>query len=123
MNFYNVPIHMWKAKGLSLIPSFIGTLIMSDKNTLSRQRMNYARVCVEIDVNCAYPSEVPLIVGGMRITIPAEYPWKPPRCAHCGIFGHTFEKCSVKPKVVVLPEPVNNRVRLVNKFGGRNLLK
>ncbi|XP_026428291.1 uncharacterized protein LOC113324182 [Papaver somniferum] len=101
LNFYNVPIHMWNVKGLSLIASYIGNPIMSDKNTLSRQRMNYAIVCVEIDVNCAYPSEVPLIVGGKRITIHVEYPWKPPRCSHCGIFGRSLEKCIVKPKVVV----------------------
>ncbi|GKA81988.1 RNA-directed DNA polymerase, eukaryota, reverse transcriptase zinc-binding domain protein [Tanacetum coccineum] len=27
-----------------------------------------------------------------------QYPWKPPVCAHCKVFGHGYDRCSIRPK-------------------------
>lgn len=95
---------MWHAKGLAIIASFLGKPLMSDKLTLSRQRMGYARVCVEIYASCEFPSMIPIIIGGKRIEIPVEYPWNPPRCTFCSIFGHSLARCVKKPRDVS-PQP------------------
>ncbi|XP_026409193.1 uncharacterized protein LOC113304326 [Papaver somniferum] len=96
MNLRKVPIHLWNAKGLSMIASGIGTPICSDKHTLERTRMSYARVCVEMDVTSDFPSFIPILFDGKELEISVEYTWKPPRCQACATFSHSSAKC---PKV------------------------
>ncbi|XP_026459478.1 uncharacterized protein LOC113360153 [Papaver somniferum] len=55
--------------------------------------MAYARVCVEIAVDSDFPDHIDAMVGKVPIQIPVKYSWKPPRCYHCGVFGHHQEKC------------------------------
>lgn len=56
--------------------------------------MSYARLCVEIDVQSDFPSQIDVLVGNVRIKIPVEKGWRPPICSHCIVFGHTIEKCA-----------------------------
>ena len=46
---YNVPVEYWTPKGLSYISSAIGKPLFADSTNLSRKRLNFARVCVEIE--------------------------------------------------------------------------
>lgn len=69
-------------------PLFINTL------TKERKRMNYARVCVEIDTKCKYPSNETVVVDDRKAyNLPIEYYWRLPKCTLCEVFGHTLERC------------------------------
>lgn len=91
----DVPIHLWNPKGLGKLASFIGVPLMLHKQTATTSRMTYARVCVEVNVDSDLPSQIDAMVGNVRIKVPVEYNWKPQKCSHCAVFGHTRDKCVV----------------------------
>lgn len=85
---------MWNETGLGNIASSVGTPIMLDKQTLNKSRMNYARVCVEVDDNCDFPSSIPVYMDGeLAFEVSVECPWKPPMCSFCQTFNHSALKC------------------------------
>ncbi|XP_026441709.1 uncharacterized protein LOC113340872 [Papaver somniferum] len=99
MNFRKVPLHFWDSDGLSRIASYLGRPIMMDNQTLHCTRMSYARVCVEVDVNFDFPTTIPVVIDGTkRFLVDVEYSWKPPKCPHFHVFGHTLNGC-VKDKI------------------------
>ncbi|XP_026452416.1 uncharacterized protein LOC113352872 [Papaver somniferum] len=106
MNFRNVPLFMWNNKGLSMIASYHGNPLMMDTQTLNKTRMSYARICVEVDVNCEFLDSFTFTLGGKdTIEIKTNYSWKPPKCKECAVFGHVTTNC---PKNV---KPVQNVVQ------------
>ncbi|XP_026444822.1 uncharacterized protein LOC113345235 [Papaver somniferum] len=64
MLIYNVPIHLWNNLGLVLIASFVGKPLMIDDCTINKTRLSYARVLVEINFDCQFPSAIPLWIYG-----------------------------------------------------------
>lgn len=94
LNLKNIPIHLWNAKGISMITSVLGIPLLTDKNTLARTRMSFARVCIEIEADFNYPATIPMSFGGKEFEVQVEYSWKPPRCLACAFFGHSSGKCS-----------------------------
>ncbi|KAI3971173.1 hypothetical protein MKW92_025451 [Papaver armeniacum] len=138
MNLRGVPLHLWNATGFSRISSLVGKPIMTDAPTAMKTRMSFARVCVEIDANCSFPSKLPFQIDDMKYEVRAEYPWKPSACSHCKSFGHTSGKCISNPapkytKRWSLQAPSDNVVPLrskltsdpnwvmANKYYGRSL--
>ncbi|XP_026385134.1 uncharacterized protein LOC113280763 [Papaver somniferum] len=94
VNLRKIPLHMWNAKAISKIASVIGKPIMMHKLTDTRAIMSFARVLVEIAVDCEYPSYVPVYYEGKHVVdVEVEYPWKPPKCSECNCFGHVAAKC------------------------------
>ena len=104
---YNVPVELWTAKGLSYMSSALGKPLFADTATMSRRRLNYARVCVEIDAGDSLIEEFDLASGDTEdpctesIKIKVLYQWKPPKCPHCLVFGHSASNCEVHPSVEV----------------------
>ncbi|XP_026458992.1 uncharacterized protein LOC113359600 [Papaver somniferum] len=93
INMRNVPLHLWNAKGLGKLASFIDAPLLLDKKISTRSRTPYARVCVEVTVDSDLPSHIDALVGKTKIQIHVEYNWKPQKCAHCAVFGHSQDKC------------------------------
>ena len=60
---YNVPVELWTQKGLSYIASAAGTPLFADSATLSRKRLSYARVCIEINAGAQLVEEINLATG------------------------------------------------------------
>ncbi|XP_026416759.1 uncharacterized protein LOC113312218 [Papaver somniferum] len=105
MNFRNDPLFMWNKKGLSMIANFLGKPLMMDTQTLNKTRMNYARICVEVDITCEFLDSFTFTLGGKdKVEIKMEYSWKPPKCTECALFGHRSLNCpkhvKSSPKVV-----------------------
>lgn len=94
LNLMNISIHLWNAKGISMIASVLGIPLLTDKHTLARTRMSFARVCIEIEADFSYPATIPMSFGGKEFEVQVEYSWKPPRCLACASFGHSSGKCS-----------------------------
>ncbi|KAG5246886.1 DUF4283 domain-containing protein [Salix suchowensis] len=89
-----LPFPLWNKKGLSMAASMVGKPIASDVATMQCTRLEFARVCVEID------AEVPLVhnfkvmstLSEDPISVDVSYEWKPARCATCRVFGHSCKE-------------------------------
>ncbi|XP_026384718.1 uncharacterized protein LOC113280286 [Papaver somniferum] len=90
----DVSLHLWNEIGFSRITSLAGKPIMTDAPTAMKTRMAFARVCVEIDANCTFPTKLPFQIDDKKYEVRAEYPWKPTSCCHCKSFGHSNDKCA-----------------------------
>ncbi|CAI9089711.1 OLC1v1024331C1 [Oldenlandia corymbosa var. corymbosa] len=78
-------------------------------------KIEYARICVEIDPQTELPDTVTLKgPGGIRIEQKLEYEWVPAKCTHCICFGHSSEHCKSKPRKQWSPkQPTNEDNKLV----------
>ena len=60
---YNVLVELWIPKGLIYVTSALGKPLFADSTTLSRRRLSYVRVCVEIDAGAQLVEEFDLASG------------------------------------------------------------
>ncbi|KAJ9535363.1 hypothetical protein OSB04_un001525 [Centaurea solstitialis] len=107
VNLFGVPLEIWNVKGLGELASGIGIPLTLDRATEERcikqtGRVGFARVLVEVMAEKSISDYVIGVIpfldgsGEKEIKVKAEYRWKPPRCDHCKIFGHTFASCEVR---------------------------
>ncbi|PWA97653.1 WD40 repeat-containing protein [Artemisia annua] len=96
-------------EGISAIASGIGRPKIIDQATASVCQMgvgkiSYARVLVEVEagkelketVKIEYIDKNKNVKGSKEVQV--EYEWKPERCNHCNVFGHSFGKCNARPR-------------------------
>ncbi|KAG5560627.1 hypothetical protein RHGRI_003823 [Rhododendron griersonianum] len=96
--FYNVPLDLWTTQGLSYVASAVGKPLYADRTTETCQRLNYAKICVEIDVNSVLPDNFDIVLAnGDKFSIKVWYPWRPLKCDKCKVFGH--RTCQGVPKL------------------------
>ncbi|KAG5242022.1 zinc ion binding / nucleic acid binding protein [Salix suchowensis] len=86
-----LPFPLWNKKGLSLAASMVGKPVASDEATLHGRRLEYARVCIEIDANVplVHHFQVASTLSDEPITVDVTYEWKPAKCDTCHVFGHS----------------------------------
>ncbi|KAJ6408731.1 hypothetical protein OIU84_008431 [Salix udensis] len=86
-----LPFPLWNKKGLSLAASMVGKPVASDEATLHGRRLEYARVCIEIDatVPLVHHFQVASTLSDEPITVDVTYEWKPAKCDTCHVFGHS----------------------------------
>ncbi|PWA79764.1 hypothetical protein CTI12_AA203050 [Artemisia annua] len=78
-------------------------------------KLGYARVLVEVNAKkefkdntvVQYRNSMGSIVRTKIVRV--DYTWKPPVCKHCGVFGHSFEQCSKRPRTT---EEINKQNEL-----------
>ena len=97
--FYNIPIELWIEKGLSLIASAIGKPLYADSATEARSRVNFARICVEVEAGHPLVEEFDVEMIGedgssTLVPIRVSYQWKSTSCSFCQVFGHSSDSCS-----------------------------
>ncbi|KAK8672311.1 hypothetical protein V6N13_110684 [Hibiscus sabdariffa] len=91
-----VPLELFSQKGLSYIASALGYPLYMDSITASKQRLAYAKVCVEISVDFDLPCSVDVkLQNGNIVSVYVDVPWVPPKCSRCKIFGHSDRSCFV----------------------------
>ncbi|KAF9613673.1 hypothetical protein IFM89_009636 [Coptis chinensis] len=72
---HNVPKELWTDDGLGFLVSKVGVPNSQDKATKLKKRINYARVCVEVDVSAKLPDSFPIeLAPGDEQLISFEYP-------------------------------------------------
>lgn len=86
----------WGGNALSKIVSLIGTPIMADKMTMEKERIQYARVLVDVNVH-----KMPDVVyfqneRGIVVEQKVKYEWRPSKCTHCQGYGHEIQDCRKK---------------------------
>ncbi|PIA58633.1 hypothetical protein AQUCO_00500524v1 [Aquilegia coerulea] len=94
---YDIPTQMWSKEGLSLIGSRIEKPKCSDTMTMKMERLDFARICVEIQADTIFPTNLKFKMGdGKTAVIGVEYNWKPQCCSNCNVFGHMTRNCQPK---------------------------
>lgn len=64
-------------------------MIRIDNATRNKDRMQFARVLVEMDVNHGFPDMISFTSEDEElINIKVEYDWKPQVCTKCKLLGH-----------------------------------
>nr|GFC19864.1 hypothetical protein [Tanacetum cinerariifolium] len=86
---FNVSLEAWSKKGISTISSRLGRPIMMDKMT--------ADMCNK-GKNSKKKSK----------WVKVKYSWKPMVCNHCKVFGHSFFKCTLRPRTEKEKEKSDN---------------
>lgn len=81
--------------GFSKIASAIGKPIHIDEATAKKKRLDFARICVEINAEDELPNDITISVNSDSVMVGVEYQWLPPKCESCKVFGHA---CT--PKIV-----------------------
>lgn len=100
--FKRVPLEFFIQRGLGYIASAVGIPQYMDRFTAERSRLEYARVCVEVDVRKEIPSFVEVVrKNGIIATVEVVVPWLPVECSKCLKFGHREKACSIKQNKVV----------------------
>ncbi|KAL2894274.1 Receptor-mediated endocytosis protein 6-like protein [Bienertia sinuspersici] len=76
-------------------------VVKLDQATISREKLMFARVMVEVQVNQSLPDVISIDNElGNVIENNLEYEWRPIVCIGCGVVGHVEEKCTTKVKKV-----------------------
>ena len=96
VKFYNIPLKYWTNTSLGCIVSAVGKPLHLDSPTENRSRLSFARICIEVDLNCDFPKSALLKLGNDKYTtVRIEYPWVPHSCSHCKIYGHKTIHCPI----------------------------
>ena len=89
-----LPLDCWNARALSKIVSKVGKPITTDKMTMTKERISFARVLVDVDASSEIVSdvEIRLPTGGVyHQPVIAEF--TPKYCKRCLAFGHMVATC------------------------------
>ncbi|XP_039049215.1 uncharacterized protein LOC120190158 [Hibiscus syriacus] len=100
IQLYNVPLELFSKKRLSYIASAIDRPLYMDSITASRERLEYARVCIEISARTQIPDFIDMVLYDESLArIGVFVPWLPSSCIDCDRFGHAVKFCPQGKKV------------------------
>jgi hypothetical protein len=107
IRLHGLPFPLWSKQGLSLAASMVGRPLSCDESTYTCTRLEYARLCVEIDAALPFVQsfEIDCPLSADPITVTVDYEWKPSRCEKCKFFGHSCPAPSVSPVAAPAPPP------------------
>ncbi|KAL2246376.1 UNVERIFIED_CONTAM: hypothetical protein Sindi_2905800 [Sesamum indicum] len=109
----HLPVELWTEEGLSTVASGIGKPLYPDAITRACTRLDFARVCVMLDVSSNLPKHIIIMTpdeegGETPCKIDVEYEWLPSKCTSCMTLGHSAKDCvlnkpskSIKPPVAI----------------------
>ncbi|GMI70308.1 hypothetical protein HRI_000700100 [Hibiscus trionum] len=96
---FNVPLELYSKAGLSYISSAIGNPLYMDTVTAKLERLEYAKVCVEVSAVSSIPKVIDVMMrDGSIVLVRVIVPWLPPCCSRCSVFGHNDKTCHVSSK-------------------------
>ncbi|KAL2252814.1 UNVERIFIED_CONTAM: hypothetical protein Sindi_0076100 [Sesamum indicum] len=96
----HLPLEFWMTEGLSTVASGVGKPLYPDAITRACTRLDFARVCVMIDVTQKLKKHIIIITpdedgGETPCKVDIEYEWLPPKCTECMMLGHSVKECSL----------------------------
>ncbi|KAL2235574.1 UNVERIFIED_CONTAM: hypothetical protein Sindi_1289600 [Sesamum indicum] len=85
----HLSVELWTEEGLSIVASGVGKPLYPDAITRACTRLDFARVCVMLDVNSKMPKHIIIMTpdeegGELPCKVDVEYEWLPPRCTSLG---------------------------------------
>ncbi|KAL0307939.1 UNVERIFIED_CONTAM: Transposon TX1 uncharacterized protein [Sesamum calycinum] len=110
-------VEQWTTDGLSTVASGIGKPLYPDAITRACTRLDFARVCVMLDISSKLPRHVIIMIpmengGESACKVDVKYEWLPPKCNSCHSLGHAMLACVLhkppKPAVsVYVQKPIH----------------
>ncbi|KAK4382537.1 hypothetical protein Sango_2862900 [Sesamum angolense] len=106
----HLPVELWTTDGLSTVASGIGRPLYPDAITRACTRLDFARVCIMLNVSSKLPKHVVIMMpnelgGESACKVDVEYEWLPPKCTGCASLGHSTKECPLskqtKPAVAI----------------------
>ncbi|KAL2224853.1 UNVERIFIED_CONTAM: hypothetical protein Sindi_2939100 [Sesamum indicum] len=96
----HLPLEFWTTEGLSTVASGVGKPLYPDAITRACTRLDFARVCVVIDVTQKLEKHIIIMTpdeycGETPCKVDIEYEWLPPKCTGCMMLGHSMKECSL----------------------------
>lgn len=89
----NLDIKYWGQNALTKIAGMVGNPLKADRATTQKQRLQFARILVEVEPDQMYPDMVMFENEcGAIIEQEVRYEWKPVFCKACGNFGHDIRE-------------------------------
>ncbi|KAL0439852.1 UNVERIFIED_CONTAM: hypothetical protein Slati_2468200 [Sesamum latifolium] len=88
IKLWHLPVELWTNEGLSTVASGIGKPLYPDVITWACTRLDFARVCVMLDISSKLPKHILIMVpredgGESACKVDVEYEWLPPKCNAC----------------------------------------
>ncbi|CAI9099038.1 OLC1v1035799C1 [Oldenlandia corymbosa var. corymbosa] len=122
IRLYGLEVKFWNLNSLSRLVSAIGTPILADDYIVRKERVQFARILVEMKIAANVPDK--LVFEDEKGHVKVQkivYEWLPTKCDHCSEYGHLTTKCIIKlrkeedkPK-----QPVATWKKVENKVEGR----
>ncbi|KAL6559611.1 hypothetical protein OROGR_004728 [Orobanche gracilis] len=109
IRIHDLLIQWFDIRALQTVGSLVGPFIKADSNTINRNRLNYARICVELNLKNVINNSVGIQFNGVRTELAVEYEKMPSYCHHCNHIGHDIDACYIK-------NPDLRPTNFVNKF-------
>ncbi|KAK4384499.1 hypothetical protein Sango_3054800 [Sesamum angolense] len=106
----HLPVELWTTEGLNTVASGIGRPLYPDAITRACTMLDFARVCVMLNVNSKLPKHVIIMMpnelgGESACKVDVEYEWIPHKCTGCLSLGHSTKECPIskptKPAVSI----------------------
>ncbi|KAL0284970.1 UNVERIFIED_CONTAM: hypothetical protein Sradi_7185300 [Sesamum radiatum] len=81
----HLPVELWTSEGLSVVASGVGKPLYPDAITRACTRLDFARVCVMLDISAKLLKHIVIMVpkeDGSEVAckVDVEYEWLPPKC-------------------------------------------
>ncbi|KAL0444859.1 UNVERIFIED_CONTAM: hypothetical protein Slati_2208600 [Sesamum latifolium] len=94
----HLPIEYWTEEGLSVVASGIGKPLYPDAITKACTRLDFARVCVMLNIASKLPKHIVILAptaegGEIPCKVDVEYEWVPKKCVTCMSLGHSASSC------------------------------
>ncbi|KAL2235613.1 UNVERIFIED_CONTAM: hypothetical protein Sindi_1293500 [Sesamum indicum] len=100
----HLPVEFWTEEGLSTVASGVGKPLYPDAITRACTRLDFARVCVMVDVTSNLPKHIIIMNpdedgGESPCKVDVEYEWLPQKCNSCMTLRDSAKDCVLnKPK-------------------------
>ncbi|KAL6578147.1 hypothetical protein OROMI_010475 [Orobanche minor] len=91
-----LPLQWFDQGALQTIGSLMGTFLKADPMTINRSRLDYARICVEINLKNNPPKLIGITCGTIYKDFEVEYEKLPSFCQHCQHIGHDIDACYIR---------------------------
>ncbi|KAL6570346.1 hypothetical protein OROMI_014860 [Orobanche minor] len=90
-----LPSQWFDLRTLKTIGGLIGTFVKADPFTLNRSRLNFARLCVIINLEEFRPDKINILVDDVKTVYDIEFEKIPKYCQHCKHIGHAVYECYI----------------------------
>lgn len=112
LKIHALPPQWFDLSCLKTIASSVGVFLKVDDLTYNRSRLNFARVCVEVNLKKKLPKKINLIVDNVKKELDIEFEKVPQYCHHCNHIGHNIGICYIKNPAL---KPLTFTNKILNK--------
>ncbi|KAL2901408.1 hypothetical protein RDABS01_026490 [Bienertia sinuspersici] len=109
----NLDLKYWGQGCLHKLGDIIGTTLKVDNVTMNKDRLSYARILVEVELDKELPDYIRFQnEKGLPVQQNIEYEWRPTFCTVCKKYGHPSDKCHKQTKKQWQPKLAQDQQQL-----------